>query len=577
MKFIHVYNEKYFEGLVKNDLINKNTGFKIQHSFTVPDEIKFNKIAAKGGKLHSLLKEGNHPFYVDRLAGGIAWYQYDFDRTLIREYSEMLGDWFLGFQLHESGTNKRYIDWGGIRRRMGSDGPYAPEELKEALLEKKRTEAMGFPMYSLNIDSPEFYAKMRYAETPEEYFEEMRDMFRRKMAQVDGHILPADSGFAAMKMENELGIKSFMPEVGGQIPQMRQQVALTRGIAENNGKTWGTYYECWFHRMDSGYSMPCFNKEPGNEWYLPQELHGDDFTSYGPNGGSSRLLQRRIFYYSLMSGAHYVAEEWGLNCSYNDMNTFELSEYGEVKKEFINTAEEFGTLKAVAPFAIVLPNDYAILEIVGKYEDYRLGVHRDAYMKIPLDAERKAYYGHIQDVLRLIYATYGESYGNEGHTLTNSRFGDMFDIIYEDAGEETFKKYACLIDATKEGNFAAKQAGTGLKVLESADLDALESQINALAPQMLPCVVDGLHWVLSVGEDGTQYLSIFNNEGNNRDMKRGNVIDHRADRRVKVTFKEAAELRVIRSFCDGIKLERADANNWYVTVPATEMVILSYK
>lgn len=575
MKFFHVYNDKYFDGLVKNGLINKNTGFKVQHCFTVPEEIKFNRIAAKGGKLHSLLKEGNYAFYVDRLAGGIAWYEYDFDRTLIREYSEMLGDWFLGFQLHESGTNRRYLDWGGILRTMnGAKGPYDVEELKKARLDKKRTEAMGFPMYGMNIDSPETYAKMRYAETPEEYFAEMREMFQRKLKQMDGHILPVDSGFAAMKMENELGMKTFMPEVGGQIPQMRQQVALTRGIAENNGKTWGTYYECWFHRRDVGYTMPCFNTEPGNEWYLPQELHGDDFSSYGPNGGSSRLLQRRIFYYSLMSGAHYVAEEWGLNCSYTDMKEFTLSEYGEVKKEFINTAEELGTIKTVTPFAVVLPKDYEILEIVTKYDSYKVGDHREKYMGIPLDDGRKAYYGHVVDVLLSVFGTYGESYGNESHTLCNSRFGDMFDIIYEDAGEETFKKYAYLIDATKEGSFAKNYAGSN--VILSGDLERMATEINAAASKVMPVVVDGLHWLVSYGEDGRRYLSIFNNEGNDRDMKLGNVIDHRADRRVKVTFKEAAQLQVVRSFCDGIKLEQIDDRNWYVTVPATEMVIFSY-
>ena len=272
MKFFHVYNEKYFKGLEKNGLINKNTGFKIQHCFTVPEEMKFNRLAAKGGRLHSLLKEGGHPFYVDRIAGGMAWYQYDFDKSLIREYSEMLGDWFLGFQLHESGSNRRYIDWGNITRKMGSNGPYDAEELKRALLNEKRTEATGITMYNLNMDSPETYAAMRYAETVEEYMEEMKDMFRRRMAEVDGHILPCDSGFAAIKLENDAGMKSFMPEVGGQIPQMRQQVALTRGIADMGGKTWGTYYECWFHRRDIGYTMPCYNTEPGNEWYLPQEL-----------------------------------------------------------------------------------------------------------------------------------------------------------------------------------------------------------------------------------------------------------------------------------------------------------------
>lgn len=574
MKFIHVYNEKYFEGLEKNGLLNKNSGFKIQHSFTVPQDLLFNNLAAKGGKLHSFLKEGRYPFYIDRLAGGTTWFPYNFDKALIREYAEMLGDWFLGFQLHESGSNRRYLDWGGIIRRTGSKGPYDEKMLKEILFDKKRSDATGNQIYHLNMDGPETYAKMRYAETPEEYMEEMKDMFRRRMAETDGHILPADSGFAAMKLENEVGMRSFMPEVGGQIPHMRQQVALTRGIAENTGKTWGVYYECWFHRRGPGYSMPCFNTEPGNEWYLPQELHGDDFTSYGAAGGSSRLLQRRIMYYALMSGAHYVAEEWGLNCSYTDMNDFTLSEYGEVKKEFINTAEELGNMKAIAPFAIVLPADYGVLEIVGKYEDYRMGVHRDTYMGIPLDAERKAYYGHIQDVLRLVYAQLDEIYGNEGYTLCNSRIGDFFDIIYEDAGDEVFQKYYYLVDATKEGNFA--KAHGNLKVLYSSDLTKLEAEIRALSAEILPCVCDCLHWLISEDKNGKRYLSIFNNEGNDRDMKLGNIIDHKADRRVKVSFRDPAQLNVVRSFCDGIKLERENDRTWYVTVPATEMVIVSY-
>ena len=575
MKFFHVYNEKYFKGLEKNGLINKNTGFKIQHCFAMPEKSKFNYIAAKGGKLHSLIKEGNHPFYVDRIAGGITWHKYDFDRNLIREYDELLGDWFLGFQLHESGSNRRYIDWGGIMRRMGTKGPYDAIEL-EKTLRGNLTLPDGTQLHSLNMDAPETYAKMRYAETPAEYMEEMKDMFRRRMADVDGHILPCDSGFAAMKLENDLGMKSFMPEVGGQIPQMRQQVALTRGIAENNKKTWGTYYECWFHRMDMGYSMPCFNKEPGNEWYLSQEQHGDDFTSYGENGGSSRLLQRRIYYYSLMSGAHYMAEEWGLNCSYSDMNDFTLSEYGEVKKEFINSAEALGNMKPIVPFAIVLPCSYSVVEIVGKYEDYRVGVHRDTYMASPLSETEKAYYGHIQDVIRLIYAQHGETYGNEGHTITNSRFGDWFDIIYEDAGEETFRKYEYLIDATKEGVFARAQAGKGLNILESADLEDVAAQIESLSRQILPCTVDGLHWLLSIDEKGNRYLSIFNNEGNERNMTKGNIIDHRADRRVKITFKESTELRMVKCFFDNILVEKEDERNWYVTVPAAEFVIFSY-
>ena len=73
MKFFHVYNEDCYVGLEKNGLLNKDTGFKIQHAFSVPGERKFNNYAAKGSKLHSLIKENKIPFYVDRIAGGITW------------------------------------------------------------------------------------------------------------------------------------------------------------------------------------------------------------------------------------------------------------------------------------------------------------------------------------------------------------------------------------------------------------------------------------------------------------------------------------------------------------------------
>ena len=318
--------------------------------------------------------------------------------------------------------------------------------------------------------------------------------------------------------------------------------------------------------------MPCFNKEPGNEWYLSQDLHPDDFTSYGPNGGSSRLLQRRIYYYSLMSGARYIAEEWGLNCSYDDMNEFTLSDYGRVKKEFIDTAEEIGNVDSVTPFAIVLPVEYSVLEINKQYP--QLGEHPDVYMRMPIDAAKQGIIGHAQDVLLCFLGQLDAHCGNEGHTIQNSRFGDMFDIIFEDASEETFKKYDYLIDATRDSRFAKKYAGNN--VIGSGDLEAMQAQVKALAPQVMPVTVDGLHWLASIGEDGKRYLSIFNNEGNERSLEFGDVIDHKADRRVKVSFKEAADLNVFRSFCDGVKLEKIDDKNYYVTVPATQLVIFTF-
>jgi len=575
MKFFHVYNEKCFKGLEINGIINKDTGFKIQHAFSVPKEMQFNTFAAEGTPLFDLIKNGNYPFYVDRIAGGINYYPYNFDKTLIEKYREILGDWFLGFQLHENGSNRRFSDWQQILYKMGSKGPYDVEKLRNAVISSTAKTPDGEPLYELSHDTPEFYAKSKYSETYEKYFEEITDMFRRRLDETCGNILPCDSFYQMPKIQHELGMRTFMPEVGSQIPMMRIEIAVARGSARAYGKTWGAYYECWRWSPPLNFSMPCYSPEGINEWYLPWE------SSFGENGGSSRLLQNRIYFHALMSGADYFSEEWGLNCSYTNMETFELSPYGRIKKNFIKAAEEMRDIQAITPFAIVLPSDYACVEIPEPFEaeafaNYKLGYHRDLYMRSPLNEAEKEYFGHIEDVLKLIYEHFGERHGNEGHVLTNSRFGDLFDIIYADVDDAALSRYEYLIDATKEGSFIKAKSDKNYKILDSSDLKALETQIHLLEKESLPCVVSGLHWLVSTDKNGNNYLTIFNNEGNERDDTYGDTVDKKADSTVKISFKREVSLKKKYGSDDGFKIEKSDPLNYYVTIPAAGFAVMTF-
>lgn len=573
MKFFHVYNERCFEGLVKNNLLNEDSGFKIQHVFSMPDEIKFNKFAAKGTKLHSMIKENNIPFYIDRITGGVTYHKYDFDHDLIREYENVLGKWFLGFQLHESASNLAQSDIPRLKK-IG-DGPYDLEMLKKELVSSHAVMPDGTRLANLSHDTPEYYANVTLPKNPEEFLGFVKEIYKRRMEETLGYVLPCDSYFLLHRMQNEMGMKTFMPEVGWQIADMRIAVATSRGIAKQTGKLWGTYYETWIAApTEFDASMPCFNDDPSNEWYLTQDLHPDNFTEHGSAGGSSRLLQKRIYYYSLMSGADYLAEEWGLNCSYSDMNTFELSEYGIAKKEFIDFARNYKNVKALAHFAIVLPKKYACVEIHNPFRVRKIGQFNDNYMLMPIDDEQKKYNGFVEDVLKLVYESHGERYGNEGHVMTNSRFGDLFDIIYEDAPEETLAKYDTLIDASPDGNFA-KNFGAKYRVLTGENLEKLELDVKARAKEIMPVTVDGLHWLLSENED-KRFLSIFNNEGNYRARPVGDTIDKNADRRVKLTFKDEANLKPVKLCSDEVKIEKADDKTYYVTVPAAGFVIFEY-
>ena len=572
MKFFHVYNEECYVGLEKNGLLNKDTGFKIQHAFSMPAERKFNQFAAEGTKLYNMIADHKIPFYVDRIAGGVTWHKYPFDKALIRKYDELLGNWFRGFQLHESASNRRQ-DWNAIIKGTGEKGPYDVNVLNNLLVSPYAKMPDGTMLKTVSQDPVEIYATLRYSETPEAFYEEIKAMYQRRLDETDGHIIPCDSYYMATRLDNELGMQTFMPEVGCQIPQMRQQLALARGIARATGKTWGAYYECWREVPGVGYCMPCFNTDPSNEWYLTQELHPDDFSSYGENGGSSRLLQNRIYYYALMCGADYFSEEWGLNCSYTSMQTFDLSAYGQLKKNFINKALTLQGVKPVTPFAIVLPKAYSFVEVPTMFETYEVGVHRDVYMECVLTPEQKKYFGHVEDVLKLFYAAKGEAVGNESHVITNSRFADVLDIVYEDT--PNLDKYEYLIDASPDGAFARANADK-YKILESSDLEKLAATMEKLIYELMPCYADDLCWLVSKDETGRRFVSIFNNEGNERSIEKGDIIHSEADKVVTLTFKEAAQLQVIAQSAMECKIQKLDNKTYKIMVPAAGFVVLEY-
>ena len=577
MKFFHAYRDFFMPGLEKNGFINKDTGFKLPHTFAVPKEYLFNNYAAKGGAFYNMIKDGNIPFYVDRVAGGITYFPYQFDKKTINDYKELLGDWFLGFQMHESASNRRRVEWARLKKWMGSNGPYDAKLLRQKAVRSYAIDADGNVLSALSHDTPEYYATKTYAETYQEFVEEVREMCQRRLDVTDGNVLPADSSYLMCKLHADMGMRNFMPEIGGCCRMTRLAVATARGQARSGkGKKWGTYYEAWWVLPDGKFCMPSYTKDYTNEWFLTQETHRDDFTSFGPNGGSSRMLQNRQFFFTLMSGADFMAEEWGVRNSFMNFEDFTLSPYGELKKSFVNKALNYQGIEAVTPFAIILPNEYVCVQLPHLADTYDCKVHRDTYMLAPLSDAQKDYIGHVEDVIKLAFTRHGEKFGNENIYMTNSRFGDLFDIIYEDADDETLSRYEYLIDATPDGSFAKAKANTSFKVLESKDLDALEVKLHSLEKEVMPCVVDGLHWLVSTDQNGQRYLTIFNNEGNERNIDTGDTLYRQADKLVNIWFKDKTEPTVAEEYGIGMYLQKKDDHNYMINVPAAGFVILKF-
>ena len=83
--------------------------------------------------------------------------------------------------------------------------------------------------------------------------------------------------------------------------------------------------------------------------------------------------------------------------------------------------------------------------------------------------------------------------------------------------------------------------------------------------------------VVYTDENGKRYLSIFNNSGNERDIKVGDIIHHEADRTVTVTFKEAiTPEKLIEGVNMPVELQRVDEKTYKVHIPATGFVIFTF-
>ena len=105
MLYYHTYMPEIWDGIVKNGFINKNSGVRLNLNWRLEGTRDFNVIAKKDSVLYNIVKDGNLGFYVDRLQGGVEYFDYTPDPELCQLYDELAGDRFLGFQMHEWASN----------------------------------------------------------------------------------------------------------------------------------------------------------------------------------------------------------------------------------------------------------------------------------------------------------------------------------------------------------------------------------------------------------------------------------------------------------------------------------------
>jgi len=570
--FIHTYipDTPFWDGLVKRGFIDNTSGIKLVYCANVHPSHMFNEAAKPGTPVDRIVSEANRYFYIDRVQGGSRLYFYDNDPALIRYWREKSGERFLGFQMHETVSN--FIS--DYHKILGDYGTY--KGMTPEVLAARPTTAEGIaanilktfpdPSGRLYIESQtvEQWLETPDLNDPAAFLESVKKIFTRRMAAADGTPQPlmiADSCVMATRLEEELGLTCHMPEIGQQTPMVRVQLALVRGMMRGRGLPFGAYQEPW-----GGIPFSCcyFKKDGNTEWGR-NEGEASTYNPAGEYGGSSLSLLRRMYYYAYLAGASWLSEEWGACNTFYDWQDFEITPYGQIKKDFLDFTHahpELGEL--YTPIAIVLPASLKMLNInaIAHDTNYFRFYEEQPYM------DDHAAEWHIYEALRKIYfdpdpAHAGED--TEWRSLTNNPLGDLFDIVYEDTpgiGE----RYRYFVNLTgKDLPFSAD------RIIDGADMDRMQAELLILQDKLVPFTVSGkVHWLTDIA-DGGYVLTCINNKGVLRSVQNGERKDPAYGQDITVTLDSTVS--DVDLLLADAKLHR-DGNTLHFRLEAGEMMIL---
>ena len=518
LRFIHTFTPESAPALLKAGLWREGDGVKLMHkpSFAPPHD--FNSVFAGDTPFTRFIGETGCPFYIDRLQGGIGNTRvYPYDRTILEGLERRFGDKFLGFQMHEWASNlKSDLDRISALAAQEDEDPAKPSEAFWQKVKSGRTELF------LEAFAPAEWQRIPLPDTPAAYLKLAHALYRRRVSETNGRLIPADSYFMAPRFETENGAHLLLPEAGWQIPNLRAQAAYTSGMARAAGVPWGIYYECWHNTKDAGFTIP-FSLRTGQDEWLEDLLHKGNGAALPPetreHGGSALNLLERAWIYTWFKGASLLAEEYGVCNTFRSLQSAELSPYGERKKAFLDLIGRLpppGT--PFAPAAAVLPADMPMLDV--NFSETYLGFS---------NPEGLLSETALQALNRGAEEIFGKAgaRGNMGHVLKTGGLPDAVELIHEDT--PTLGGYRYLINLTGDEGFSRRHKNA-----------VSPAEAEALLTGLLPCRTDRrLHFCCNRTPFGWHVL-LMNNDGITHDAFSPDKTDPAAGIDAPITLRDPA-------------------------------------
>lgn len=539
--YFHCYHPDTWEAQIKAGFIDEHAGVRFMQTATLDEKLKFNVLAAKGSPFYNMMLNNPMPMYIDRLQGGCVFEDYKYDWSLVDCYREMLGDKFLGFQMHEW-MNNLASDLRRIEECIG-ELEWTAENITRTVNEKHPMNYLW-----LEAQTAQEYENCGKINTAEELIEATQKLFRKRFDLCRGQLIPCDSYGLAHQTEINTGIKYFMPEVGAQTPDTRVQVAYARGMARTKNTTFGIYYEPWGGKP---FSTCCYHRENENEWGI-KGLGDLAYEAMGNTGGSSRSLQKRIQLYGYFAGADFISEEWGMCNTFYDWKAFEITPYGQIKLDFLKLIKKYPKEKIGTPYtpvAVVLPKD--LFGIAGLDDG-----ENQTILGYPFSADTAEKMHKIRKSIKALLSNPSDMVGSEARNIINSDIPDCIDIIHEDY-INLHKDYKFFVDQTGNSDFAKNHNCVSVE------------EAPEVLKMSLPCEVSGgVHWFINKTADGWM-LVIFNNSGVERSVEKGEYILPEGTKNAEVRLKNSQELVVLENtgkvcFENGIYNIEISPGEWFL-------------
>lgn len=335
-------------------------------------------------------------------------------------------------------------------------------------------------------------------ETREEAYERIQEHL--KLTYIDRAPESLDKLLTAMNCfypwyhyAGEAGFKNLGTELGVTVGGYQFRLAMNRGAAKQYGTTWFVDFSSW-------------TTANGQEFILDYNVDAPTWgSSSSPTGGHSLNLMERSLLLSYMEGADAIIAEGGEYIAYYSRdNDSELTPYGEVLKKINDFAKQYCDIgTAYTPYAIILDKYHGIGKGANDVDPVN-PIFGSLFQELDTDE----FTNEIFNTLLWKDTLSADGYGNEEELMANTRYGDSFDCLLQNASPELLATYSALIfsgdialSAEELENYANYVKNGGNLVINTAYVHLFDS-----LDVELPEDVNGQYYTKVAYGDGYFYI-----------------------------------------------------------------------